>query len=203
MFHNMVMCGIPRSGSTLIWQILQSIFPRQKIIKTHPYDWDADGSWVFASIRDPRDIAASLLRVRLSREGKKRNLEGKDIRQELKRMELNFEKLRKLIIGPHVILRYEEFYQNYDIIYDSICKTFNITIPTKIRLQLNSKFSLKNNKGRADNLKNFYDVDEWHVHGDHIGHIHPGYWKEFIPSWGMHYINKVCLPICKEWNYDE
>lgn len=33
---SIVMCGIPRSGSTLVWQILQAVFPGQDIPKTHP-----------------------------------------------------------------------------------------------------------------------------------------------------------------------
>ena len=202
MINNIVMCGIPRSGSTLVWQILQSVFPDQKILKTHPYDWDSDGSLVFISIRDPRDIAASLLRVRLSREGKDKILEPKDVRQELKRMGFHFEKLRDLMTSPYVLLRYEEFYQNYDVIYDSICKKFNMTISNEVRIELNNKFSLESNKKRADNLENFYAVDEWHVHGDHIGSIHPGYWKDYLPEWSMKWINQICLPICEEYEYE-
>ena len=196
------MCGIPRSGSTLVWQILQSIFPRQKIIKNHPGSWEADGSMVISSIRNPYDITASLVRVRMSRERRK-EINGKDVRQELTWMEKNFNSLKDILIGPHTpVLRYEEFYCNYDIIYNMIEKEFRIDIPENIREKLNYKYSLEANKNRALALKDFYDIDKDQIHGDHIGHVVPGYWKDYLPEWIIGKVMKVCEPIAKEWGYE-
>lgn len=61
----LMICSIPRSGSTLVEQILQEVFPSERVCKTHPAttDWRPNGELVLTTIRDPRDVVASLYRV--------------------------------------------------------------------------------------------------------------------------------------------
>ncbi len=68
-----VFCGVPRSGSTLMWQVFTHILPelahhnpipgarlRVPGTRTTPKDWKPDGeSWALVTIRHPYDISGS------------------------------------------------------------------------------------------------------------------------------------------------
>jgi len=201
MAQQIVMCGIPRSGSTLVWQILQAVFPNEAIPKTHPDVWEPDGSTVIVSIRNPFDVVASLLRVRLSRE-RRNTPDENDIENVLGRTTLCFERLDGLLYGPHALLRYEYFYKDYSLIYDMIRSVFGLYISPNNRKKINQQFSLERNRERADALKDFSEVDGDQIHGDHIGHVIPGYWEEYLPDWSFSRVVEVCEPICREWGYE-
>jgi len=201
--RKIVMCGIPRSGSTLVWQILQAVFPDQEIIKTHPDIWKVDGSTIVASIRDPHDVVLSLLTVRLSRQETKIVTQD-DIEIVLARTVLSFNKLNELLNeSRHVILRYEQFYNSYSLIYDMIRNTFDEVVCSSDRERINNKFSLDRNKERAKMLKNFNEVGIDQIHGDHIDYVDPGCWIKYLPEWSLNRVKEVCKPLCKEWNYED
>ena len=201
MSQQIVMCGIPRSGSTLVWQILQAVFADEFILKTHPDIWEPDGSTVIVSIRNPFDVVASLLRVRLSREGRNEFIQD-DIENVLGRTILCFERLDGLLYGSHALLRYEHFYNDYSLIYDVIRSIFGFSVSFLDRKRINEQFSLKNNQERAAALKDFNEVDLCQIHGDHIGCIHPGYWERYLPDWSFGQVVDICEPICEEWGYE-
>jgi len=201
--HNIVMCGVPRSGSTLVWQILQAVFPGQKIPKTHPGMWEANESIVVVSIRNPYDITASLLRVRLNREGRKKP-NWRDIKTVLRRNAQSFNCLKDVLLGPHApILRYEDFYNDYSLIYIMIERMFDVVVSFRDRKKINGRFSLARNRSRAGALKDFNEIDKDQIHGNHIGHVTPGYWVTYLPDWSMERVKEVCAPLCKEWGYNE
>lgn len=201
MTQQIVMCGIPRSGSTLVWQILQAVFPDANVIKTHPDIWQSDGSIVIVSIRNPFDVVASLLRVRLSREGRKEPVQD-DIENVLGRTKLCFDQLDGLLFGPCYILRYEHFYRDYSLVYDMVRSVFGLSVSFADRDRINQQFSLKSNLERASALKDFNEVDELQIHGDHIGRVHPGYWERYLPNWSFSQVLETCESICKKWGYE-
>lgn len=196
------MCGIPRSGSTLIWQILQALFPNDFVVKTHPDIWMNDGSFLIASIRSPHDVVASLLRVRLSREGRNK-ICSEDVDAVIKRMIISFDRLKELLKGPHILFRYEQFYNNHSIIYNVIENIYSIKINNNMRERINDQFNWKSNKKRADKLNNFNEIGEAQIHGDHIGHVHPGYWCEYLPDWCLDNVRKICNEIGRQWGYED
>lgn len=201
MLH-IVQCGIPRSGSTLVWQILNAVFSAQTIPKTHPDTWDADGSFVVPTIRDPYDVVASLVRVRLSREGKK-EIEDEDVHVVLDRTKFCFDKMKEILDGPCApVLRYEEFYNNYSLVHEMIDETFGVMTTPESQEKINSNFSLERNRDRASVLKDFYQVDKDQIHGDHIGHVIPGYWIDYFPEKYIQTIKTKCAPLRVEWNYE-
>lgn len=197
-----IMCGVPRSGSTLVGQILQAVFPRQEIIQTHPDEWESDGFLTVVSIRNPHDVVASLYRVRLSR-GKFEEGTMNDLENVIKRMEMYFRGLKPILKGPHLLFRYENFFDDYSVIYNGICNVFNIEIPPCIRRQISERFSLEANRTRAAKLKDFNDVDENGIHGDHIGAVVPGHWRNTLPKWALSRVKEVCGPIARKWDYED
>jgi len=199
---SIVMCGIPRSGSTLVWQILQAVFPGQDIPKTHPDMWMPDGSTAVISIRDPRDVVASLYRVRLSRDHKEIGNHD-DVANVIQRTLLCFEALKTTMTGPHIILRYENFFSDHYILYQAIETNFGIHTPLHIQKQISDRFSVEANRKRAAALNSFNEVDTDQIHGDHIGHVTPGYWSTYLPWRTVEWVAAECKGIAKEWGYED
>jgi len=185
-----------------VWQLVQEIFPDQQIGKTHPDAWEyEDGLVSIITIRNPYDVAASRYRIRLSRGG-----EGVDgmigLEAELDVMSTMYVGLKYVVCSPHMLLRYETFYSNYDWIFDLLEIHFDLDIHENVRNHLKEKYSLAANKARAEKLKNFNEIDDMQIHGDHIGPVHPNTWQESLPKWGHEMVRKYCEPIAKEWRYE-
>lgn len=196
-----VTCGIPRSGSTLVWQILQALFPCEEILKTHPDIWEPDGSTAVVSIRHPHDVVASLYRVRLSRAHRTVGRRD-DIAIVLRRTQFSFAALQRVIRGPHIILRYEAFYDDHSSIYEAVESAFGIQVPEETRTALSARYSVEANRARAAALRDFNEVDEAQIHGDHIGNVVPGYWRRIIPGWVLETIMAECREIAEAWGYE-
>lgn len=195
--QSIVMCGIPRSGSTMVWQILQDLYPDQTILQTHPAIWTPDGSIAVVTIRDPRDIVASLYRVRLSRNGKTTG-DVEDLKAVIVQAYRHFNALPAIICKPCILIKYEDFYNQRDVLYAILQRRLKIEIPLIKRQELDLKFSLAANRKRADDLVDFNVVGEYQIHGDHIGATMPGYWRA---HWGYEYIAEECAELCRRWDY--
>jgi len=200
-------CGVPRSGSTLVWQILRSILG-SRVIKSHPGSWKPEeGYFIVGSIRHPYDIAGSRFRSRIvgdKGDGSQETVVGtlKGLRQELVGMKTNFDILRDLMGRyPHVILRYEEFFNNFDVIFDMIQDQFGIAVPLPLRRSLKQKHSFEANRGRSFN-HNPKEWSEYRINRSHTAVGVPGAWKAIIPQWGYPAMKRFCDPLCKEWGYE-
>ena len=194
-----IICGIPRSGSTLVWQIMQAIFADQKILQTHPVELVFDGSFAIATIRHPCDVAASRYRIRLSRGGIKCG-GASGLEAELVVMKTHFDALSRIRDSLGKLLWYEDFYQDYTVIYRMIQEEFHCNVSCLRREELDRLFSATANKERADKLNSFNEIDEQKIHGDHIGPVVPGAWTK-LPDWQKDAIQEFCLPIADEWGY--
>lgn len=197
---SVVVCGIPRSGSTLVWQIVQAVLPQEDILKTHPDIWEPDGSRAIVSIRDPHDVVASLYRVRLSR-SQKREGDQEDVSSAIRRMLISYDALNKVMKGPYDILRYEEFYHNYSVIFRYIECKLNVQVTSFVQKWISETYSVEANRARASRLMDFNEVDREQIHGDHIGNVHPGSWSDVLPEWAWDQVVKESRPVTREWGY--
>ena len=199
---DIVMSCIPRTGSTLVWQILKHVLPGHDIVRTHPEAWDNDpGACLIATIRNPFDVAASLYRVRISRGGEDvGNKEGLDI--VLGRTRLYFSHLHRTLEADPIVLKYEDFYNDHNYIFNKLADAFGIEIPEAEREEISSRYTVEENRKRANALKDFNEMDEEEIHGDHIGTVVPGSWKQTVPYWGHDRVEKTCRPIAREFGYE-
>ena len=198
----LLLCGIPRSGSTLVWQIMKTLFPEQEIPQTHPdaedRKWAEEGVVSITTIRHPCDVAASRFRVRISRGGEGVGNEA-GLEAELAVMKMMFEGLEDVHKYDHRMLRYEDFYNDHHPIYEMV-EDLGRTVPNKLRSEISVKYSAKANRQRAESLSSFNVFDDERIHGDHIGPVHPGSWL-FLPNWQRKMIKEVCQPIADKWEY--
>ena len=207
--NKIIACGIPRSGSTLVWLILNKILPEQ-VIKAHPASWTPEEcDLIVGSIRHPYDTAASCFRTRIvgKGDGSQENAQctKQGLRAELNMMNSNFEAL-KLWIKKYprkvIVLRYEEFFDNFDIIFNMIEERLNVEILESKRKELKQKYSFDACRRRSLQAS----PGKKRINRMGVSHVAmgiPGSWKSIIPFWGYDLIKEWCNPICKEWGYKE
>ena len=200
---SIAVCGVARSGSTLVWQILSAMlgFPVGQLHPATDADLQAWSRYV-VTIRHPFDIAASRYRVRLSRDERGAGWTG--LEAELFVMLEHFRGAQKILSTmDSMLLRYEEFYLDYDLAIDALEKFCLVEVSAEKRAAIKEEFSLMANQQRAQKLGCFLDHDPIsRVHGDHIGAVHPGMWKEQLPDWGVQLVIAMCSNLAKEWGYE-
>ena len=145
----------PRSGSTLVWQILDNLFedPDYKknkwiypniVQKTHTLDFSLlynNNYHIFVTMRNPIDCMVSYMivnKLKFNKEELDKNIT----------LYLQYFNLAKMIKNSNnsTFLRYDQFYDNNNIIYDNIERAFNIKISNNLRVGMNIKFSREKNK---------------------------------------------------------
>jgi hypothetical protein len=154
-----------RSGSTLVYNIIRELFPQAEIIKSHHMNGHLnDATHIIITVRHPFDAVISFCRFY-----------GKEINDE----NIDYMTLDYLanngnidiidIDDSKLILKYEDYYKNYDYIYNHIEKYFKITIPNEKRKEINDKYNITNVKHMAAKYENYKSYDDiTHIHGNHI-----------------------------------
>jgi len=201
----------PRSGSTLVWQILDYLFedPNYKkykwtdpniVHKTHTLDYSHlnNQSYFFVTtVRNPMDCMVSWMII------KKIPFTKENIEQNIISY-LNYFMLLKMVqlSNNSVILRYDEFYEDNNVIYDTLEKTFQINIKKELRDVMDKKFSKQSNKKISDTMKDFDEVKEdSFIHGDHFNSTNVTYWKQKIPLEFQDYVEQRFIGILNHFNY--
>jgi hypothetical protein len=201
----LVMCGIPRSGSTLVWQIVSEV-TGLTIEQTHPLyvrenGWNLRGTKLIITYRDPRDLATSLYRVRLSRGGP--GVGGEDgLKCVIHRAKLYFDAARTFRGEGHLFLRYEDFVDDRSVVFAGIKELTGIDVAPDERARIVEKFSLEANRARAARLPDFNVIDKNGIHGDHIGPVVHGSWRSWLPPWGVRMVEDGCAQTAREWAYE-
>jgi len=211
--------GIPRSGTTVVWQILNELFPNE-VIKTHSvkkYDCKS-----VLTIRDFRDILISQFMTDREKNGKMQSLDlGNKC---FKSKEISMPIFSKIIINKYVkriikeekflqeyinfykdnciCLKYEKFFENFEYIFENLENFFNIDINKKTKVAIINKYKLESNKKISDRLEDFNQWDSNSlIHGHHIINGTPGNWKNIIPKKLHGYLNRNLSKILRRWEY--
>jgi hypothetical protein len=200
-----VSCGVPRTGSTLTWQILNEVFPGQKFSKTHPAAWVPSGEWLVVTVRHPLDTVASHYRMRLVR-AEHNGLPEEDpwlgIHTVFLEVKRHLESVREVLDYPRLILlRYEDFVNNYGVIFDAYQTAFGITISQEQRNRISASCGLEANRKRGID-RNQEEFDRWQIHTQHVGTPEPGGWRSVIPVEFHERFQRLCSPLCEEWGYE-
>jgi len=203
-------CGVPRSGSTLIWQVTTLALPGRKVRKSHPASWKQNGNpeLIVGSIRNPYDIMASRFRARIANDrgdGSQESVVGtkSGLLYELRGMKSNYD-AHKMLMRKYracmIVLRYEDFFEHFAVIFDALERSLSVAIGKGTRREITRRHSFAENQRRALQLQPGADrVDRMGV--AHVGLGIPGTWKAIIPAWGYDLMKKWCDPICEEFGY--
>lgn len=187
-----------RSGSTLVYNILKELFPNIQIDKDHNFLNSNNYTHVIATIRHPFDSIISSVKCF-----------GKEINDEniLKFTDdyLNNGGNEMEMMDDLIILKYEEFYKDYNIIYDKLELCFNIQIPKEQRNYINNKYNINKVIEITKQYKDFYEYDKnTHFHGNHISTtLGESIYKSILTNKQKNGImsNVKILNIMKKYNY--
>lgn len=199
--------GIPRSGSTLVFQICRQIIAdglsaRYKhktngIFRTHGYvvPGSTFNKNIILCIRDPRDAILSYSKLR--------NEENYPLKMEqwFKYIKETISMYQNSGIDGYHVFRYEFFHPNNLMeMYKTICEIMEAEQDVEYgRFLLEEKFSLQNAKRVSAELQNFDKYDKDMIHGMHVtndGKI--GGWKNELDS----VLLERVIPYVKELGYE-
>lgn len=197
--HPEIQYSPPRTGSTLIYNILQYLFedrsfatigPPARVQKGHTPPYHSN-SVIISTIRHPIQAYASAWKA--------------VIKPSLEDLAFSYclfmEFCQK---NPYItVLKYESFMKDWNVIFDGIELAFSITIPEEEKLRLEELFSLENMKKIAERYNNFSTYDDFtHIHGNHITNENDVSWKEILPEHYHAEVIRVLGPICVSLGYD-
>lgn len=206
--NQIISAGLYRSGSALIYQYLQNLFPDHHILKTHRYNQNR-GIPVVMTIRNIKDCLTSYWRVNYPKEhnGKKFSLETSRMTEneiikyikELQDVEMS---LRRYIETHKkvLILRYEKFNDNPAHIHKHMNYFFKLKMTEEMKKFLEHKTSKAENLKIQQNFSDFTGHDPVsHIHGDHIFNG-DAIWKTVVPSSLHHYLNSADAEFEQRWD---
>ena len=157
--------GPVRSGSTLVYNLLRDIFPNCDVRKTHNIEKNPSTKYIVSTYRNPLDIMASIYHIH----DQVPTLDT--IRQKIFFMKNNgLVDFFNIIDNDKVLkLKYEDFYNNYNYIYDKFEAYFKIKIDSEQRVFFDKKYKINNIKEMVKEYNSFDYFDGiTHWHGNHI-----------------------------------
>jgi hypothetical protein len=177
-----------RSGSTLITQILRSIF--SNVIKTHRFHKTT--SPIVVAYRHPCGNFCSTLRVRSRSSGYEREIFAiqnltalRGIVSAIIQTKKGYRRLRqynRAYGNKPLYLCYERFTQSYDYIFDEMEKKLAISICREQREIIKAKTSRERNSAIANTFPGFNDYDAaTGIHGLHVSDSELD-WQVLLPD---------------------
>lgn len=178
--YNKVMQISPhRTGSTLVYNILRYLFEdgrnlhssgfnnkKHKVIKSHvTYHFNFDREIYFVTVRNPEESFYSWCRAHsISENDKKFTSHIEEDIECWKEIDSLLQKKKEV-----VVLRYEEFIKDTNIIFDAIEKAFNINIDKTDKDFLTKTLSKENVLAFSKQISSFSKADPCtNIHGKHI-----------------------------------
>lgn len=155
----------PRSGSTLVYNILREVFPHHQIEKCHTLVGRNLASPIVATYRNPVDSVASLLMCE--------DIAVTDSAIRNKALLLNREGIWDLLsirqLPNLLLLRYEDFVEDYGALFDAIERFFETSIPAEQRQSIEKKYNQEAVQAITNQFADFSRYDAaTQFHGRHI-----------------------------------
>ena len=191
-------CGMERSGSTYVYQVLKAL--GLNVNKSHSYDLDYAGSVKVYTYRDPRDVICSYARTKLQAEissGElRRSVPGcprEDLRAACYRLfyRPNARQLDYQIYAweaeqgaPVVFIKYEDYFLGNEKalvqqLSDFISIFENLDVSESKVDEILERCSMKSNEARSLEFKSFEEWDEeTGIHGNHISANGRSTWRD-------------------------
>lgn len=192
----------PRSGSTLVYNLMRELFPRKKIIKVHSYRSMCSELKVVVTYRHPLDCIASSI-IRYKKEPTREELD-----RQIKIFNQGLTDLIRLKDQPNVLLlRYEDFVHDFDYIYDHFEKFFGKKISPEKQQELTEKYQIENVKKMIEKSggNDFADIDKkTQLHANHISKYKgaSNYYEEFLKPEQIKELKELYKDILEKLNYE-
>lgn len=181
-----VQLSLPRTGSTLLFNILQYLFEsgdQNRVIKTHtfshiPTHIKKDKTiYLVSSLRSPLDQLASRI-LTFNIDPKETNFLLREVKALVKHQK---KLIRTVTKQKHsLLLNYDQF-SDFDYLFDNLERFFEIHIAEEDRAYIRKNFCKESFQKVSDALQDYTQIDPLtNLHGNHIHQSFPGYWKGLI-----------------------
>ncbi|MFX0071165.1 MAG: hypothetical protein ACFFAO_08750 [Candidatus Hermodarchaeota archaeon] len=193
-FKRIIQFAPIRTGSTILWQILDYLFEDRNytkykwkspnhVVKTHKLHkkYIKEGNIYLITIRNPLEAFASTIRVKFFEHPLS------EIYEMVNKLLIDmYEKVYEIQNNPNVyIFRYEDFQHNYNVFLDKIEELFDIKIKENHKAEILKKFSRESNLEISRNYNNFQELDQNSlIHGNHVAEKQYS-WKDIIQDEDM------------------
>ncbi len=212
--------SVPRSGGTQIRQVLRCLFGKDLVKGSHDFMEVPEETPLVIVYRDFRDVTISQWRIWHAKFKGNDKYDNAPSLTELNGITSNTMKLALKTLnnykeyykdkGNILWLRYEDFYNNYDYLFETLEKFFDIKISEEKRKEIVENTNIEKNRKRAsevkiENLGRPFDSynSENLIHSAHISHIEPkqGYWKKIVPEMFWEFVEEPLKKDLREWGY--
>jgi len=194
--------SLPRSGSTLVYNVLRELFPRHRIEKCHTLDRRNLESTIVATYRNPVDIVASLLLVSNG------SVTDANIREQS--ILLNTQGIWDLLTirnrSNMLLLRYEDFVDDFDVLFNGIESHFQIGVPHEKRQELSTKYNRKSVQAITERYDDFSQYDsKTHFHGRHISRFNgaPNFARQLLTDEQWNAVGRYFSLFMEQMNYSD
>jgi hypothetical protein len=191
--------GLPRSGSTLVFQLIAGIYP-EGVAKTHGYCRHPVKTAV--TYRDFRDIVVSSWRAKdPANAGRRMTLD--EVERSARWCKGQIALLDKYCARADAcVLQYEKFANAPLTIFSAVEQKFGVKVPKEQAEELVEKYSLEENKRISDKLGRFKAYDKKTlIHGNHIYNGAVGGWSGFVDEQGASLLEKILGPYLRRYGY--
>lgn len=189
--------GVPRSGSTFVWQVLCDLLPDGGVVKTHHY-LDCPGVPAVATYRDWRDVVAS--QFRCSSETRGAVMRQEDLCRlagQCHEWAMYFRRYKRC--GALTIC-YEHMHAEPVATIIRIARHVGISASFERCESIAEAHSLEVNRAIAANLTDAHDPATL-LHPRHIHTGAQGTWQEFISESDWPLLHEVLGPLLREFGY--
>ena len=197
--------GAPRSGTTLVYNILKDIFPKNFVESRHYYREKDKRFPTVVTYRNPLDSrTSSILRDNIAHFRDN----SKPTNNELKKQIYHFDCLWTVFEIRNnnnvLMLKYEDFVNNYEIIFNKIEKFFDINISSEVRNLVAERYSINSVEKICSKMKSYWEIDKkTFYHGNHINinKGQPNFHLEFLKNHQILHLKKIYKKFIEELNY--
>jgi len=194
----------PRTGSTLLWNVLRQVAPQRRILKTHSlkakYLKESNKVKIIISVRDPVDsISSSIQRYS--------QVPTDDVVVEhIKRFERYgiWQVLEVKDYSNVTTLRYEDFAFDWAYLFESLETSLGCIINQDVRRMCLSNYGLERVAQKAKRLGDFRNFDtKDQIHGKHISNFkgRVGHGHENLSPEQIDLINESFRPYLEAFGY--
>lgn len=200
--------GVPRSGSTLLRNILNTIFDGN--IKVQKHDYFTTDTKVICSYRDFRDSTISQWRIQKAGFDTEKNAKIATFSNieynagRIKNQAGTLKQFKDTYSSNQVYFaRYENYHDNFNNLCDDLEEFLDIEIKSQLRNFLQNAWNKERvKKVYSDSLGAFVGYDEQtEIHGQHIYKGKVGTWKELLREEDHKTLNEFFQKELLEWGY--
>lgn len=200
-YPRIIQFGPIRSGSTLVYNILRETYPLNSVLKRHKITYSNCNRYkTVVTYRNPLDSLASSIKkdkVLITEKIILKKIE------ELKNNGLN--DLINIFENKNILkLKYEDFYNDINLIFDKLEIYFNKPISIKHREGLKKKYDIKNIILLTKAYKDFSQYDKVsQFHGNHISESKgkPNSFEELFNEAELALIKDALYPFISKLGY--